>query len=814
MTRRKKSAAAVAAAAAAATGGGGTEASHPLPPKDPASPAPPASPASSASPAQGLSPSLPSTKVPKKKTSGEQPSTSALIISRNKHWRYISSFHGPWLQLPPEVLEGLAHSNYASPRPQPIDSAMFFDLVKIRRLIDEATDLAVRAANGSTMSSLNNSSTNSGGGGSSVLGLGVGGGSGKLSKERKHRMREHATQKLAMAYRLDEIAASVATMQSASALEDVARLVLERSPNDSDAKYVHFFHEKIPSRLLAQCTSLDPLNEVLALRQREGAVYRTRAVTKVLKNDYSGAVKDLTEGLATCRIYAPQQHETRNGKKPAPEPENEFTRRRPKNPAGVRTNVKVEDKDQPSGLESQLLFHRGGMYLTIACQHIEEALEALAAYQKSQPAPAPGADVDANTNADENETGKGKGKEKESASASLNVNANVDSTDQVGETSHQTPEQKLAHRRWLEARKLVKANARRALRDFTTFLSTLDYTPGLEPEAAEELVRRVSASAGFQKARAKAREHSKRIFDVTDHYLGTNENGNGKSDVKTTPEGLPQMKVYELSDLFTAQPPSDLPPYPNEFAPIASGGMQGRSKQYSSNLAGCHEVVTYHPLLTDTLHSLLLCHALLQTPEKELLRHAYMVARVTRVCDGYPIFLAPRSQARADWLEVLQRTENWIQLQYPWEILCAPAPLPGHQGYPQKDAASSQSLLESLAEERAMEDEGFWNAVRSWEKGKDTRSSGGGSSSSNSPFFKRWSQEDGKEYPSGAERSEAIAWWIKTAPVSAGTGKKKKGGSVDILKTTGPAPGPSGSAGQEPATGESSFKFPQKHTVA
>ena len=183
------------------------------------------------------------------------------------------------MQLPPEVLESLAYSNYASPRPQPIHPAVFFDLVKIRRLVEEATDLAVRAANGTTSSSLTNSLNASNGllrnSSAAALGLGLGGGgpNARLSRERKHRMREHATQKLSHAYHLDEIAASVATMQSASSLEEVAKLVLQRNEHDCDAKYVHFFHEKIPSRALAECTSLQPLDDVIFKSpQRRGSM--------------------------------------------------------------------------------------------------------------------------------------------------------------------------------------------------------------------------------------------------------------------------------------------------------------------------------------------------------------------------------------------------------------------------------------------------------------------------------------------------------------------------------------------------------------
>ncbi len=54
-------------------------------------------------------------------------------------------------------------------------------------------------------------------------------------------MRSLAVGKLAAAYALNEVATSVAAMQSASALEDVAAKVLQTSPNDLDATYIHFF---------------------------------------------------------------------------------------------------------------------------------------------------------------------------------------------------------------------------------------------------------------------------------------------------------------------------------------------------------------------------------------------------------------------------------------------------------------------------------------------------------------------------------------------------------------------------------------------
>ncbi|KLJ10887.1 hypothetical protein EMPG_09824 [Blastomyces silverae] len=706
--------------------------------------------------AASKSPPAPASKASKTKTAKQ--STSALIICRNKHWRYISSFHGPWLQLPPEVLESLAYSNYASPRPQPIDPAVFFDLVKIRRLIEEATDLAVRAANGTTSSALSNSLNASNGllsgGSSAALGLGLGGGgvgTAKLSKERRHRMREHATQKLSRAYHLDEIAASVATMQSASALEEVAKMVLQRNEQDCDAKYVHFFHEKIPSRSLAQCTTLQPLDEVIANRPREGAVYRTRAVTRVFKDDFVGAARDLTEGLGVCRLYA-TQHGTSQGQM---ELASESRRRLPL-PRDFRYDLKVDEKDQPSSLEPQLLFHRGGVYLTIACQNINSALDALKNYRKEQAS---------NTNSD----GEG---------------SNTPSLSPVG---------KEAYRRWLEARKIVKTNARRALRDYVKFLSHFDYTPGLPAEIAEEFLRKVNiTSGGHDRSRGSLAQASR--FQGTVHTPGADTS---PPPLSPSSEGcggaqdqylLPPTDVYPLSVLFSEQPPLNLPPYPpdsQELVPARQNGL-GISPTYddAALLANydCHEAVTYHPLLTDALHSLLLCHALVQTSPKELLRHAHMVARLARVCDGYPIFLAPRSPARADWIEVLHRVDNWIGLKQSWEGLCAPAPLPGHPGSEKKEMTSEEvrdrrkhdAIMEALADDRVQDEESFRAAVRAREKrAEGCRREGSGINPQLGAAPKRWAQEDGKEYPISTERAECISRWIREAPISTGDGKGK-----------------------------------------
>jgi hypothetical protein len=685
-----------------------------------------------------------------------------------RHWRYISSFHGPWLQLPPEVLESLANNNYTLPRPRPIDPAVFYDLLKIRRLVDDATNLAVRAASGVTSSSLTNSlSAGNGliGNGGAALGLGLGGGGGnaKLSRERKHRMREQATQKLSKAYHLDEIACSVATMQSASTLEDVAQLVLQRSPTDPDAKYVHFFHEKIPSRQLAECTSLKPLDEITAERPSRGEPLRTRAVTKIFKEDYVGAVQDLTAALQVCRYHQNQHKAGRQQLQLASAAA-----------AGAQRNgrwkeeMKLGEEDHPSSLETQLLFHRAGVYLTIACQHVDAALPPKSNYGST-------------------------------CGDSLTPN------DTDVEDAEKDLGKKEAQIKRLEARKVVKTNAKRALRDFIAYLSHFDYTPGLPAEITEEFVRKVNQAAhGFKIPRSQY--HSRvpgmesnsslsngQLSDSLVPHNGAHSNrygvSNGTSRASDVPS-LPPPVVYQISTLFSATPPPDLPPYP--ATPTSLVTKQNVAPSPASQAAQAilvqaerHEALTYHPLLTDALHSLLLCHCLVQTSARELQRHAHMVARLARVCDGYPIFQAARSPSRADWIEVMRRGDNWIQLEQSWETLCAPAPLPGQvPGAQTKETAEQrqerlkqQAIMEALEDDRVHDEASFHAAVAARQRRQEEEAR----KAEGREVPKRWAQEDGKEYPISTDRAHAIVRWVRDAPSggdAGGTRRKKKGSKL------------------------------------
>lgn len=695
---------------------------------------------------------------------------SFVLTGPCRHWRYISSFHGPWLQLPPEILDSLAHQNYNMPAPRLVDPAVFYDVVKIRKAVDEAAQDSVRASTGISNTAMT--------GRMDYFGAGGGPGS-QLSKERIFKIRQKAVKLLSKAFATDEVAASVATMQATSTVEDVGQHVLKREPNNVDAKYVHFFHEKIPSRAMEHYTPLDPLNEIISALplEQQAPPLRTRALVQIFKQQWEGAVLDLTAALRISdelkRMHKPNQQQLELASRMRKEQEDWN-----KGFKDWRSVPQLKEEDQPKSLEQQLYFNRGGVYLTLACQSVHAALDGLKEYQEKQAR---------------------------------------------GET---TAADEKGHAIRLEARKKVKTYAKRALKDYTSFLSHFDYTPGLPFEVTNEIMRRVYDLANGNKTQTPLPKT--RLIELDEEGReaesnGTEANGdNGSSMVKhqkSKPEPFergedgwprfPSPKIHPASALFAERAPADVPPFPSEKTVNAMLNNETINEAF-----GSREAVTYHPLLTDALHSLLLSHALLQTSPTELLRHAHNAARLARIADGYPIFQAARSPARADWIEVLRRANNWLGLSVPWQKLCAPAPLPEAAGGWAKETGSGalakrrerkeetpeqkrerikqESIIDALSDDRVVDEDSFQKAVRARErraiedeqglsgplKDKDHLETSSPSPSTPSgeemPQPKRWAQdENGKEYPISTDRAESIARWIKEAPLSMG-GKKKK----------------------------------------
>ncbi|KAI9333221.1 hypothetical protein DFJ73DRAFT_630093, partial [Zopfochytrium polystomum] len=262
----------------------------------------------------------------------------SILIGRNKHFPYIASYHGPWLSLPLELFNSLllgsatsisgtvvnaagssAHSS--QPLPPPIDPVVFKSLVAVRRLVEDAGDLILRAADGGTGGTRASGSGSAGAGPGPRRGRGSAKPGALLSQARQHRLREMAISKLAHAYRIDEIATSVLVMQSASSLDDVAAKVLRKFPNNYDAQYVHFFHEKIPSRMLACYTTTDVLDRLVDAFPTTAAYYRTRAMVHCFQENYPLALKDFKAAITMAKrrrrpqsaLVLPAKHHVVNG---------------------------------------------------------------------------------------------------------------------------------------------------------------------------------------------------------------------------------------------------------------------------------------------------------------------------------------------------------------------------------------------------------------------------------------------------------------------------------------------------------------------
>ena len=433
-------------------------------------------------------------------------------------------------------------------------------------------------------------------------------------------MRELAAKKLSEAYHLDEIAASVATMQSASSLDDVAKTILQRAPNDVHAKYVDFFHEKIPSRALAESTSLQSLNEILQEFPRDSAALRTKAITRVLKDDNAGAIKDLTEALNIIRRDDLQHLNSISSNS---------VRIETASSSHVARDVKYDrqklnDDQKPTGMEAQLHFQRATVHLGLACQSVETVLKTEWPSQ----------------------------------------NESIEST--PIDTESGFCQSLLAYQK-------VKLNAKRALRDFTFFLSKLEYSPGIATKIN-----------GTAPGVPPDKEVLHAIDNCSDHIqLEPSIRAPVASHKITNPGSRnPSVRIYQVSDLFSTTPPTNLPSFPstssNPHQPESSKTVQTNQATSTTRL----EKLTYHPLLSEALHSLLLCHSLLQTDTTTLQKHAYMVARLISLSDGLPIFISSRSASRADWTDILSETKDWLKLDHPWDHLCQSTRTSSREGKP------------------------------------------------------------------------------------------------------------------------------------
>ena len=632
--------------------------------------------------------SCPSSHMPLK-VSDIRAGLTQVLTRFSRHWRFISCYHGYWLQMTIESMQTMAHINFNASRPAPIHPGSFFDLVKIRSLVGEAVEVGVKAA-------------------------------GIDSRRIRALYRKKACNRLAQAYRLDEVASSVAVMQETSSLEDAGRHVLE-SERDGieesdlvDAKYVHFFEERIPSRQVAEFTNCEVLNSIIESRMmmRDRAhlpgTFRTRAIVKAFKGDHEGAAADLREALNYHHADTKGGHTAL-----ALGPETDLV------PKQRKEDIELPPEEQPSSIEPHLLFQRAGMLLSIACKYL----------QLSMP-----------SRSGQNGKVKDIGSFTEDAPELDPPVLDASGPDPNSEDAQTT-----------EARIQVKKHARLAQKDYMAYLNLLEYTPNLPKAATTDYTRRIGAASRLRQTLRQTR---------------TPDSGIQYSN-----------KIYKLSDLFREVVPNDLPEWPAQDMVKGAPAPDFASKE-------TFEALTFHPLLGEALHCLLLCHCLMQTPTTELVRYAYMASRLYTISNPWPLFQPSRSPARADWIEILETCNGKIHLCLPWEVI---APYPPVQPLAKPTAPQRPLTPPNLIEKTEIEVMkervgGSGDGDMVLRNGKDAGQAGSGGARAVTAARippGRWQPTvdttEIKDYRPQAGRGEYIARWVNEVPfVKMPKAKKKR----------------------------------------
>ncbi|KAK7695222.1 hypothetical protein QCA50_002412 [Cerrena zonata] len=382
-------------------------------------------------------------------------------------------------------------------------------------------------------------------------------------------------------------------MQGGSVFDDIADRVLKVDPNDVDARYVQFFHEKIPSRQLAESTTTHQLDRLIAVQPHRLEFFRTRGIVHCFRDEYACAVKDFTHALRESRAQrkaraahrssvASDHHHGKGSRKKTGKGVSKTNGQAPPNGTSAPSISKSPSIDGPNGeplllhpsvlpdapdpIEPQCVFLRGAAYLQHAVYLIEDAIFRLEGVRK-QPS-AEGGEI----RLCYIENGRYGG---------LEV-ANPD-----GPLGSRDGAKLQAYRNTLANsgfRDQVTGLIKKALRDHEKFLSYFDTLEGHHSDYT----------------RRNLAEKAELAFRICENMRPTSHHA---------PPPLPDLPV-----MFT----------------------------------------TYHPLLVESHFSVLICQLLLGD-FISLVPNFYRAAQLVDGLEGYPVFLPPRSMAQAEFVEVLER---------------------------------------------------------------------------------------------------------------------------------------------------------------
>ncbi|KAF9516585.1 hypothetical protein BS47DRAFT_1340715 [Hydnum rufescens UP504] len=556
------------------------------------------------------------------------------------------------------------------PAPPPLDPGVFRCVATIRRLIDEASELAMRAASGLSSGSMHSfsphSSYGSGGVNSGLFDVPSmhGGRKVTMSAVRAQRLRVMAVQKLAAAYKLDEIASSVMVMKGTSALDDLAERILKHEPNNLDAIYVHFFHEKIPAspRQISNTTT-EVLDGLISARPNNLEYWRTRGVVHCFNDAYSHAIKDFTHGLAQSRALRKGRHDFEDGStalksKPskkkkgrvgAPHQQAHTSSEDPSDVPGYQHPALEQptktpqfhrsiSPDAPDPFEMQFLFQRGVAYLAHAIFTIERAVLALERVAPSTPA---GPEVRLSCLPPDAQYG------------------GIDTTHPQGPLGPRTSPRFKAYHALLAGatfKEQVFSMLKKSVKDFERFLSHFDsIICPFTPCSSSSLPRPSSAlSIGSPNsfdgdAKAKHRDMPPISTSSTNNVLQNWEEKPLADRVELAYYIFGSQRPTFSSSSSSAGSPSPSVPTNNSIPPRLAPTAASFPFSFT----------TYHPLLTESHFCILLC--LLLLGEFPALAERYTQSAIAiDGFDGYPLFVPARSMAQADFGEVLERlADGW-----------------------------------------------------------------------------------------------------------------------------------------------------------
>ena len=428
-------------------------------------------------------------------------------------------------------------------------------------------------------------------------------------------------------------------------------------PNDPDARYVHFFHEKIPSRLagfsrashtslthyhiprqLADSTPTDVLDRLIKEHPSRLEYWRTRGIIQCFRDEYGLAVKDFTHALKEARVLrkaraahnAEAEHRPKGGKPRKKSGDTRSNGQAPPSGTSVPDSYTLTEgpsvspllhlsvsSDAPEPIESQLLFLRAAAYLQNAVYLIEDAMLKI------------------------------EGVSKIPAQDAVELKVTLTEHGRFGGVLVDSPHGPLGPRDSprLEAYRAVMSN------------------PTLQ-----------QVITGF--VRKSIRGHEKFIT-----YFGTVDGS---------------LPVFD-GDLAKRI----------ESAFLLSESLRPGNHSHSPLLPENPGIfTTYHPLLVESHFSLLICHLILGD-FAALLPAFQRAAALIDGLEGYPVFLPARSMAQAEFIEILERlASGWgfgqqphslsqkrLAIEAPPESVEVPSSVPPKlfiaRTLPQQDSAST-----------------------------------------------------------------------------------------------------------------------------